>query len=209
MRIFSPSINLRKLSAVALIAIIVVGCTTGNIKENKTSQPLQVPGSNTQTTQKPHKSLDTGSYRIAFVNPTKVFEESPQYQAARDRLQTEFYSREKRLQSKQKQLKQLEEKLQRDRSLMSKSEAKHLEADILSRSRELKNAQSEFREDLNLRQNEEYKKLRQQIREAVKEIGIAERIDLILADGVVYFSKKIDISDLVLEKLRGQTGEGK
>lgn len=147
-------------------------------------------------------SLSAEEYRIAFVNATKVFEESPQYQEARDRLQTEFSRREKELLSEQKQLKQLEEKLQRDGSVMSESEVKRLERDILSRSRKLKNSQTEFREDLNLRQNEEFKKLRQQVREVIQEVGKSEKIDLIVSDGVVYFSKKIDISDLVLEKLR-------
>ena len=146
-------------------------------------------------------------YRIAFVNATKVFEESPQYKAARDRLQTEFSRREKELLSEQKQLKQLEEKLQRDGSVMSESEVKRLERDILSRSRKLKNSQTEFREDLNLRQNEEFKKLRQQVREVIQEVGKSEKIDLIVSDGVVYFSKKIDISDQVLEKLRQLTAE--
>lgn len=147
-------------------------------------------------------SLLAEDYRIAFVNATKVFEESPQYKEARDRLQTEFSRREKELLSEQKQLKQLEEKLQRDGTVMSESEAKRLERDILNRSRKLKNTQTEFREDLNLRQNEEFKKLRQQVREVIQEVGKAEKIDLIVSDGVVYFSKKIDISDLVLEKLR-------
>jgi outer membrane protein len=142
------------------------------------------------------------SYRIGFVNATRVFEESPQYQAARERLETEFSRREKELLSNQKQLKQLEEKLQRDGAVMSESEAKRLERDILSRSRKLKNAQTEFREDLNLRQNEEFKKLRTQIREVIQDVGKSEKIDLIVSDGVVYYSKKIDISDLVLEKLR-------
>ena len=64
------------------------------------------------------------SYRIGFVNATRVFEESPQYQSARDRLETEFSRREKELLSNQKQLKQLEEKVQRDGSVMSESEAK-------------------------------------------------------------------------------------
>jgi outer membrane protein len=147
-------------------------------------------------------SVAAEEYRIGFVNATKVFEESPQYKEARERLQTEFSRREKDLLASQKQLKQLEEKLQRDGSVMSESEVKRLERDILSRSRKLKNAQTEFREDLNLRQNEEFKKLRQQVREVIREVGKSEKIDLIVSDGVVYFSKKIDISDKVLEKLR-------
>jgi outer membrane protein len=141
-------------------------------------------------------------YRIAFVNPAKVFKESPQYQKATQRLQTEFSRREKDLLASQKQLKQLEEKLQRDGTVMSESELKRLERDILSRSRKLKNAQTEFREDLTLRQNEEFKKLRQQVREVIQEVGKSEKFDLIMSDGVAYFSKKIDISDKVLEKLR-------
>ncbi|KRT54452.1 OmpH/Skp family outer membrane protein [endosymbiont of Ridgeia piscesae] len=141
-------------------------------------------------------------YRIAFVNATKVFEESPQYQAARKRLQKEFSRREKDLLSSQSQLKQLEEKLKRDGTVMSESEVKRLERDILSRRRKLKNAQTEFREDLNLRQNEEFKKLRTQVREVIRDVGKAENIDLIVSDGVVYFSKRIDISEMVLEKLR-------
>ena len=144
------------------------------------------------------------NYRIGFVNATRVFEESPQYEAARKRLETEFSRREKELLANQKQLKQLEEKLQRDGAVMSESEAKRLERDILSRSRKLKNSQTEFREDLNLRQNEEFKKLRAQIREVIQDVGKSEKIDLIVSDGVVYYSKQIDISDLVLEKLRKQ-----
>ncbi|MDJ0807155.1 MAG: OmpH family outer membrane protein [Gammaproteobacteria bacterium] len=142
------------------------------------------------------------TYRIGFVNATKVFEESEQYKAARDRLQTEFSRREKDILSNQKQLKQLEDKLQKDGAVMTESEVKRLERDILSRRRKLKNAQTEFREDLNLRQNEEFKKLRTQIREVIQEVGKSEGIDLIVSDGVVYFSKKIDISDLVLDKLK-------
>ena len=152
-------------------------------------------------------SVGAEEYRIAFVNATKVFEESPQYKTARERLQTEFSRREKDLLASQKQLKQLEEKLQRDGSVMSESEVKRLERDILSRSRKLKNAQTEFREDLNLRQNEEFKKLRQQVREVIQEVGKSEEIDLIVSDGVVYFSKKIDISDKVLAKLRERKAE--
>ena len=119
-------------------------------------------------------TVSAETYRIGFVNATRVFEESEQYKEARDRLQKEFSLREKDIISDQKALKQLEEKLQRDGSIMSEDELKRLERDILSRSRKLKNAQTEFREDLNLRQNEEFKKLRALIREVVQEVGKAE-----------------------------------
>ena len=76
--------------------------------------------------------------------------------------------------------------------------------DILSRRRKLKALQDEFREDLTLRQNEEFNKLRRQVSEVVQEVGKSEDIDLILSDGVAYHSKRIDISDKVLDRLRAK-----
>ena len=141
-------------------------------------------------------------HRVAFVNATKVVEESPQYAQARKKLEQEFSRREKELLASQSQLKKLEEKLERDRSVMSDSEAKRLERDIISRSRKLKNSRAEFREDFTLRRNEEINKLRKKVAEVVREVGKDEKIDLILSDGVVYFSDQIDISDKVLNRLK-------
>ena len=147
-------------------------------------------------------SVSAEEFRVAFVNATKVFEQSPQYAEARKRLETEFARRNDEIVSKKKQLTQLQEKLERDAAVMSESEVNKLEKDILTRKRRLKNAQAEFREDLNLRQNEEFNKLRRQVREVVREVGKEEKIDLVVSEGVVYFSKRIDISDLVLDRLK-------
>ncbi len=140
--------------------------------------------------------------RIAFVDATKVFEQSPQYEAARKSLESEFTRRDNDLVAKQKQLQKMEDKLARDAAVMSESELKRLKRDILARQRKLKNAQAEFREDFNLRRNEEFNKLRRQVAEVVRAVGKEENIDLIISDGVVYFSKRVDISEQVLERLR-------
>jgi outer membrane protein len=206
MTILSPSLNLHTLGVAALL-VISVGCTTDNIKESNNTQSHQPTHSSSETENKARKPLQAEDYRIAYVNATKVFEESPQYQAARNQLHSEFHTRENALLTEQKQIKQLEEKLRRNNSMMGESEIKDLEYDIQSRRRKLNYAQKAFREDLNSRQNEEYKKLRQQIREVVREIGNAESFDLILAGGVVYYNKRIDISNLVLDKLREQIGQ--
>jgi outer membrane protein len=85
---------------------------------------------------------------------------------------------------------------------MSESELKRLEKDIFSRQRKLKNAQEEFREDFALRRNELLNKLREQVAEVVEEVAKDEKIDVVLSDGVVYFSKRVDISDKVVDRLK-------
>jgi outer membrane protein len=139
--------------------------------------------------------------RIGFVNSAKIVENSPQYEEARIRLQTEFKSRENDLVAKQKRLQELEQKLQKDGKEMNAEERRRLEKDILSRSRKLNNDRAAFREDFNLRKNEESNRLRMMIGETIREYARAEKYDLVVEDGVVHFSERIDLTDKILKRL--------
>lgn len=147
-------------------------------------------------------AVNAQDIKIGFVDATKVFEKSPQYDAARKSLETEFTRRDSDLIAQRKQLKKLEEKLSRDGAVMSESEVKRLERDIVSRRRKHKNAQDEFREDFNLRRNEEFNKLRRQVAEIVRQVGKDEGLDMVFSDGVVFASKRVNISGKVLQRLK-------
>lgn len=144
--------------------------------------------------------LQAQELRIGFVNSARIFENSPQYEEARTRLQQEFQAREDDLLATQKRLQDLEQKLQQQQDI-SADERSRLEKDILNRSRKLKNDQAAFREDINLRKNEEMNRLRMMIGETVREYAKTENFDLVVEDGVVYFSERIDITDKILKKL--------
>lgn len=139
--------------------------------------------------------------KIGFVNSAKIIENSPQFEKVRTGLQSEFKARESDLLAKQKRLQELEQKLQKDSSGMKAEERRRLEKDILSRSRKLKNDRAAFREDFNLRKNEEWNRLRKVIGETIREYAKADNFDLVVEDGVVYFSERIDLTDKILKKL--------
>ena len=141
-------------------------------------------------------------YSIAVIDPTRIVEQSPQYEAARAQLQKEVGEREQKLVEQQKQIAELRKKLERDATLMSEEEIQRLQSDIRNRDRKVKYAQAEFREDFSLRQNELRNKLAKQVEEVVKELAREENIDLILSEGLVYFSERMDISDKVIARLR-------
>jgi len=67
--------------------------------------------------------------------------------------------------------------------------------------RDLRRETQEFREDYNLRRNEELAALQKVVYKAIIEIAKQEKYDLILHEGTIYASGKIDITDLVLKKL--------
>ena len=145
-------------------------------------------------------------YKIGVVDPNRVVELSPQYAAAGKALQGEVEERERNLRQQQEQITTLQGKLERDAALMSESEMQRLQNDIRSRTRKLKYAQDEFQEDVALRQNELRTKLGKQVREVVVELAKEQGIDLVITEGLVYYSPRVDISDLVIERLKRESG---
>jgi len=147
--------------------------------------------------------------KIGVVNAIKVFEQSPQYAAARKNLEAEFSRKESDLVAQQKQVKKLEEKLSRDGAVMSESEVRRLERDIVSRHRKLKNAREEYREDFNLRRNELQSLISRQVAEIVQQVGKEESMDIILTDGVIFASKRVNLSAKILQRLKEKFEAGK
>lgn len=147
--------------------------------------------------------------KVGVVNTVQLMEEAPQAKAAQSNIETEFAPREKELVSLQKSVRKLEEKLSRDGAVMSEKESSKLERDILSKRRDLKRSQDEFRDDLNIRKNEVLSKLQRQMYEATVSLAKEKKYDVILGQGVVYSSKNVDVTDMVLEKLKAQFKKGK
>ena len=142
--------------------------------------------------------------KIGFVDTVKLMEAAPQAKSAQSKIEKEFAPREKELVALQRQIKAKEDKLATDGAVMSESERSKLEREILSKRRDLKRSQEEFRDDLNIRRNEVLAKLQKDMYEAVVALAKEQKFDLIMSQGVVYSSDKIDITASVLKKLMGK-----
>ena len=142
--------------------------------------------------------------KIGFVDTVKLMEAAPQAKSAQSKIESEFAPREKELVSLQREIKKLEDKLTRDGAVMSESERTKLERKILSKRRDMKRSQDEFRDDLNIRRNEVLAKLQKDMYQAVVTLAKEQKFDLILSQGVVYSSSKVDITDSVLKKLKAK-----
>lgn len=148
-------------------------------------------------------TIQAADYVIAVIDPTRIEEQSPQYEAARAQLRKELSDREQKLAEQQKQIVELQKALKRDAALMSEDEVQRLNTDISKRERQLKYAEAELREDLSLRQSELRNKLAKQVEEVVTELAREENIDLIVSENLVFHaSKRIDISDKVIGRLK-------
>ena len=146
--------------------------------------------------------------KIGFVNTARVLEQAPQAEAARQRLEQEFAPRNGEIAEAQRELKKLEERLTRDGAVMSEEERRKLERDRLVQKRELKRSREAFSEDFNLRRNEEFSELQKVVADVIVKLAKAEDYDVILETGVIYASDRVEITNIVLERLESRHQQG-
>jgi len=145
-------------------------------------------------------------YKIGAVNTIRLLEQSPQAETMRNQIEREFAPRDRELVAAQKKLKEMEDRLAKDAAIMSENERKKLERDIITERRDLKRSQDEFREDLTFRRNEEIAKIQKEIVEAIQLVAKQNNFDVVLSDGVIFASPKVDMTNLVVDYLKKKNG---
>jgi outer membrane protein len=132
----------------------------------------------------------------------RVLEEAPQATAASAKLEHDFSPREREILALQRDVRLLEDRLLREGPSMTDVARSGLELDVRSRKRDLKRQQDEFREDLNVRKNQELAVIQRLVIDTIQALAKREGIDLVISEGVVFASNRIDVTEKVLERLR-------
>jgi outer membrane protein len=139
---------------------------------------------------------------IAVVNIPQVLEQAPQAEAVRNRLQSEFAPRNAKLVAEQKKVKDLEDKLARDGAIMADDQRRKLEREILGQKRDINRSRDELTEDFNIRRSEELSNMQREITLSIVGLAKEKGYDLILENGVIYASERVDITKEVIERLK-------
>lgn len=140
--------------------------------------------------------------KIGYVDLKRLLDNAPQMLESRAKLQQEFAGRDTAMKADEAKLAGLQQKYDRDASIMAKPDAEALKRQIDTLDRANKRTRETLRADLNTRATAERDRIWQQINDTVVEYARAQGFDLIVPSPVVYASTRIDITDAVLEKLR-------
>ena len=138
--------------------------------------------------------------KIGFVNSDRVMREAAPAVRAQQRLEKEFEKRDQELQRMAKDLKAMQEELEREVPTMAESDRRNKERALNDLNRDFQRKQREFREDLNQRRNEELASVLDKANRSVKQIAESENYDIIFQEAV-YANPKIDITDKVIKAL--------
>jgi len=136
--------------------------------------------------------------KIGFVSLQAIVERAPQTKAVMEALQAEFAPREREIVAKQKEIEDLQAKVQKDLAVMGETERRNAEKNLRDLGRDFERLRTEYQEDSNLRQNEEIGQLQRAILKEVQDYSAAEGYDMIVGDGVLYVGNTINITEDVL-----------
>lgn len=140
--------------------------------------------------------------KIGYVNLQELVSKAPQSAAAIEKAQKEFATRQEELKGMATEVQALREKLVKERITMSDDARKKLEENLLSKEREYKWNQSILDEDAKIRENQILTEIKQLVFKAIVEIAKQDKYDLVLTDGVIFKSARVDLTAKVLSELR-------
>ncbi|MDX1496666.1 MAG: OmpH family outer membrane protein [Salinisphaeraceae bacterium] len=139
--------------------------------------------------------------KIAVVNIPKILAEAPQAADARKRMDREFSGRRTKLESMQKRIVADAEKFKRDAPTMSNDARARAEDKLRNDQRDFRRMQDEYNEDVARVERQEMGKLRDSIKDVIDRLVKSERYDLVLTEGILHASSKVDITPRVLAAL--------
>ena len=138
--------------------------------------------------------------KIGFVNSDRVMREAAPAVRAQQRLEKEFEKRDQELQRIARDLKSMQEDLERNGPTMADGDRRNKERALTELNRDFQRKQREFREDLNQRRNEELASVLDKANRTLKELAEQENYDIIFQEAV-YANPRIDLTDKVIKAL--------
>jgi outer membrane protein len=136
--------------------------------------------------------------KIGVVSLQVIVERAPQTKAVMDALREEFAPREREIVAKQKEIEDLQAKVQKDLAVMGETERRNAEKNLRDLQRDFQRLRTEYQEDSNLRRNEEFGVLQRSILKEVQDYAEQQGYDLIVGDGVLYVRSTVNITEEVL-----------
>jgi outer membrane protein len=138
--------------------------------------------------------------RVGFVNPDRILRESLPARQARLKIEAEFASRQKEIDTALQKNQQVSDAYQKDAPGLSEAERSRRQLEVINQDRFLQRLQRAYNEDVNSRKSQELSNLQDLASKAIKKIASTEGYDLILQEAS-YFNPRVDITDRVIQEL--------
>lgn len=146
--------------------------------------------------------------RVAYVDSQQLVNFPGERQAILKKLQEEFTPVIKKLTSKQQSIIKIEEEFKKNQMLLTDQQKKKKEAELVRMKLDFKHAQETYQADVEIRRAEELAKLEAKVRDekmrilkVIDQYAKDNNYDIILTEGVVFVSDKVNVTEDVKKLL--------
>lgn len=147
--------------------------------------------------------------KVGYVSVEKILTEAPQVEAVNKTMLERFGGRKTELEEMEKEIQSLQENYKRNELVMTEDKLDELKNKIIGKIQEFKQKEAVLQQEVNTMRSQELAVLQQSVRSIITDIAKADKYDLVLSEGVVYASDRMDITDKVLERMKKAFNKGK
>lgn len=149
-----------------------------------------------------HSDSATGE-SIMVIDMPQIMQQSPEVQKMAKTVQADLKKRQEAIIDKQKEMQQAKGKLQKDGSVMSKSERTAIEKKAMMAEREVNRMKEDYFQDARLAQNQVIQSVMEKVEKSARRLAEERHIDVVLPKrSVIYANKNVDITAEVLKNIK-------
>lgn len=149
-----------------------------------------------------HAQTPPPTTRIGYVDMKRLLDSAPQMAEGRRQLEVEFAARDASLQADEKRLADRRTVYDRDAATLTSAKAESLKREIDALDRAIKRNRDNLRAELKTRSDQVLDGSWRDINNVVVEFARDQNYDLIVQSPVIYANPRVDITEVVLERLR-------
>ncbi len=147
-------------------------------------------------------SVQAAGLKVGVVKVEKILADAPQVEAVNAEMLKRFSGPKDELKALEGDIKKLQEEYKRNELVMTQDKLDEIKKKAIAKLQEFKQKEAALNQEVSSMRSQKLAELQQQIRGIIEDIAKQEKFDLILSDGVVYSSDKLDITDKVLNKMK-------
>jgi outer membrane protein len=152
-------------------------------------------------------ALDASAQSIGIVNMERVLQESDSGKQVQAALEERFGAQQQEFAGRERDIRQLQASLERDKPLMSKAQVEKKEQEIKTRIEAFEKDFQAIQKEVVEAQQTEGQKLLEPAREAVEKVAKDKKLGAVFEAsraGLMYLDESADITDSVIKALNAQ-----
>lgn len=140
--------------------------------------------------------------KIGVLNMQKLQSEAPQIKEIMSRLQKRFEEPGQSLSKMAKDIQNEEKDLKQNEVLMSAAKLKQAREALVEKVKSFREQEVNLNKEMQTMRNQELAVFNGKVNQMLEQLAKKEKYDLILTEGIVFVSDKLDITDKLLTQLK-------